>query len=51
MLIRHGVSILLDESFHLVGHIQGVMGDRESSLSKSRLLEDGLVLRFDQLSV
>lgn len=51
MLVRNGVSVLLYESFDLVGHIKGVVGDRESGLAKPRLFEYCFGLWFGELGI
>lgn len=51
LLVRHRVPVLLDESFDIVCHVMGVVGDGESILVKARFLEYVLVNRLGQLLV
>ncbi len=51
MFIRHGVSVLLQETFRLVRDVDGIVSNSERRVAETRFLEDILILRFDELLV
>ena len=51
MLVRNGISVLLEEAFHLICNIQGVVGDSEGRVTEPWFLINLCILRFDKLVV
>ena len=40
MFVRHGIPVLLQETFDFVGDVQSVVGDSEGRVAKAWLLEN-----------
>ena len=46
MLIRDGIPILLYKPFHLIRHVQSIVGNREGRVAKAWFLINLLKFRF-----